>query len=497
MGQIKSRPLLDRLQEYVKNGGSLLFFMGDKINVGFYNETLHRQYGGLFPVLISSRPTDPITLEERIKRKLDDPQPKILFRDPGNPIVAGELAGKNEGLFRYLSVDRYYPALPRSEWNPANEKEKVEEIITLPNRSDVNVYAARAQELARQAVDKTEELAKLDKNFEKYKGPVEAFRGDITRALSKGQDFKTLYFTILELNRLLKDPGEPTKPERPDMTVLWGHPNMGVLRESITNFINSIQYGDPLVVVRPYGRGKVAACMTTAGVKSEWNDWAEGPLSWTYVIFFKKLLRNLNSESADLNRLATAEAGIKLQFDATQFKEAVKFWVRPQPDPEVRKGPPAGEPPDPEKNSETITMRSRKAGDDQFWVLEYNKAQQPGVYTFEFDPTDPRKAKERRSYAFNIDTSSESDLKRASREQLVDYRKGKIEEARAGQLEFGDDIKLFKAKDPDVSESPWLYLLFLIILVVEQALAVHLSFHVNPADSAAPARPARPAPAAA
>jgi hypothetical protein len=31
----------------------------------------------------------------------------------------------------------------------------------------------------------------------------------------------------------------------------------------------------------------------------------------------------------------------------------------------------------------------------------------------------------------------------------------------------------------DLSESPWFYLVFLIILVVEQALAVHLSFHLK------------------
>jgi hypothetical protein len=42
-----------------------------------------------------------------------------------------------------------------------------------------------------------------------------------------------------------------------------------------------------------------------------------------------------------------------------------------------------------------------------------------------------------------------------------------------------------------------LYLLFIIILVFEQALAVHLSFHVNPADAAASSSAARPAPAAA
>ena len=39
----------------------------------------------------------------------------------------------------------------------------------------------------------------------------------------------------------------------------------------------------------------------------------------------------------------------------------------------------------------------------------------------------------------------------------------------------------------DFSESPWLFLILLLVLVSEQALAVHLSFHLkNNEDAAAP-----------
>jgi hypothetical protein len=34
----------------------------------------------------------------------------------------------------------------------------------------------------------------------------------------------------------------------------------------------------------------------------------------------------------------------------------------------------------------------------------------------------------------------------------------------------------------DFSESPWLFLIFLFVLVAEQALAVHLSFHMKAGD---------------
>ena len=49
---------------------------------------------------------------------------------------------------------------------------------------------------------------------------------------------------------------------------------------------------------------------------------------------------------------------------------------------------------------------------------------------------------------------------------------------------------------PDASESPWLYLFFLVILVVEQALAVHLSFHLK-GNEAVPGAIAPPQAAAA
>jgi len=49
---------------------------------------------------------------------------------------------------------------------------------------------------------------------------------------------------------------------------------------------------------------------------------------------------------------------------------------------------------------------------------------------------------------------------------------------------------------PDASESPWVYLFFLLVLVVEQALAVHLSFHLKGKETV-PGATAAQAPAAA
>ena len=51
---------------------------------------------------------------------------------------------------------------------------------------------------------------------------------------------------------------------------------------------------------------------------------------------------------------------------------------------------------------------------------------------------------------------------------------------------YTDDLM---ARPRDLSESPWLYLVILLVLIAEQAMAVRLSFHTRPAEAAAPAGP--------
>ncbi|MCS6850490.1 MAG: hypothetical protein NZ700_04890, partial [Gemmataceae bacterium] len=80
--------------------------------------------------------------------------------------------------------------------------------------------------------------------------------------------------------------------------------------------------------------------------------------------------------------------------------------------------------------------------------------------------------------------AAEGDLRRTSRDELERTAPGAlIQSAESG---FEDDSQ----RQADLSEKPWLYLLFLVTLVAEQALAVHLSFHVKGEAAAPPA--ARP-----
>jgi hypothetical protein len=130
-------------------------------------------------------------------------------------------------------------------------------------------------------------------------------------------------------------------------------------------------------------------------------------------------------------------------------------------------------------------------------LFRYNDARTPGVYEFllnrkDVDPskpdapkgTEPEKARqETLAYAFNIDALAESDLRRASKDDLDSV-------APNVPLHTPEDPTYAAAltdKKSDLSESVWLFLVFLLVLLVEQAMAVRLSYHTRGESKPLPA----------
>jgi hypothetical protein len=105
-------------------------------------------------------------------------------------------------------------------------------------------------------------------------------------------------------------------------------------------------------------------------------------------------------------------------------------------------------------------------------------ARRPGVYRFDLTPRpDPGGATapgESIGVAFNIDTAAEGDLRRASRDELTAAAPGMQLHAPGSGL-----ARVLRARPADLSESPWFFLGLLGLLVGEQALAVHLSYHLR------------------
>jgi hypothetical protein len=491
--QIRSEKALEKLDKFVRDGGSLAYFVGEKVQATFYNDTLFRKYGGLFPVLLAPRPTEPLSDAERDERRRDE-QPKILFREPPRPDEPTAGLYTYRAAFRYLMIDRHWPALPRFQWDP--EGKEVKELIVLPNRRPMDDYKARAQELLNQALERTRELAAEAPAFARYVPAVEKYRRDVINAL--GTPY--LYNLAVALDDLVHDTGSDKEPVRPNMTELWSQGKMAGLRRQLEGFRDQVLYGDPLLVARAHGKGRVVACLTAAGstrnphpeqqppAGTQWNDWGSGsPVQWSYEIFLKDLQRYLTGESDEFNRLVGD--GVSFPLDAARYQPKVEAAFTPQPEAEGRAAPDAAAAagPPPVEKLGTLPLPLK----DNVLTFTFNQSRRPGVYAFTFFPAASGAAEpvpEPHAYAFNVDAAREGDLRRAPAEKLE--RRSNPGDPRAARVSLrspGDSFEQFRNRQPDASESPWLYLLFIVVLTVEQALAVHLSFHLKGNEAAPPA----------
>jgi hypothetical protein len=489
VSRFKSDKTAAKLHDYVQKGGSLAWFVGDKVQADYYNQTLFRKEGGIFPLLLTPRPTEPLTREERDDRLQRDEQPKILFPDRQEPAEGDPVRGLwfQRPIFRYLLIDRYWPAQPRFQWDPENKETR--ELIVLPNRKPMDDYKQRAQELVGQTIEQTRDLATSDAALEKYGPELERARRDVITALGTSY----LGNLVAAIDRLLNDPGSDKEPVRPALKELWAHPKMAALQRLLQEFHDTVLFGDPLVMTRRVGKGKAVACLTAAGTASNWNDWGGGSqASWTYPMFLMDLQRYLTSEGDDLNRIVGES--VMRTFDASRYKPEFKATFEPQPDPDAK------------------DERARRAGTvalgtfplslkDNILTFNWNNSRKPGVYSFEFTPIGTGGVEgqpEAAAYAFNIDSALESNLKRAAKDKLERVRANN--DPKAGKITLrstGDSFERFRNRQPDASESPWLYLFFILVLVVEQAMAVHLSFHLRGGEATPLPAPGQPRPATA
>ena len=262
--------------------------------------------------------------------------------------------------------------------------------------------------------------------------------------------------------------------------------------DRIKGLIDTLRYGDPLVVARSYGKGRIVACLTPAGTSAKWNDWGQGsPISFTYVPFIMDLQQYLSSSTDDINRLVGDKVGFNVE--EAKYKNDVEVEKYLQPDPSA----------DPvedfnvnRKKTSAPTIQMKTVTQNGVNVYDFNvtDTKQAGLYNYKFKQL-PGEVLEERPYAFNVDAENESDLRRATNEKLERPPQGS--DTRRGTLvlrEFGQPPPSAETHKPDASELWWPYLLFLLILVVEQALAVHLSFHLR-GDGGAVRRAPAPAPA--
>ncbi|HMC10433.1 MAG TPA: hypothetical protein VKH44_04050, partial [Pirellulaceae bacterium] len=286
---------------------------------------------------------------------------------------------------------------------------------------------------------------------------------------------KYLWELANALNLLLTDRGDAKDPKKPNLVEFWEQPELKNLRAEVTKFKETVQYGDPLVIGNKFGRGRVVAFLTTAG--RSWNDWPGGsPASVTYPVVMLELHKYLTSVGAD-NDL-TVGTPLDVTLDATRYEPKMHGFYEP----EIVDAPAAGA-----KPAAKLTDLGEQAGSISQGRLSFSftGAREPGVYLFDFFPRAEGQVEakpEQRAFVFNVDTVNEGPLQRASKDDLERSPAG----GKAVTLHGVGSPPVVDQRQTDLSESPWFYLLFLVILVLEQAMAVHLSFHLKGSEAVAP-----------
>jgi hypothetical protein len=496
---------LNNLRDYVARGGSAAFFMGDNVNVKEYNETLFQQTKNdkgqhLFPILIDDkRPMPPLpkTEEEEAKRVREiqeDPQEKILCPNESHAIVKPLMEAR--AALQHLRIDRYFRASPRSTWDPNNAQE-VQQLIVLPNRAAFDDLKGGAMEMVKEAVSLTADVAneeegkpEKDQKYSKFKPVLENYRRDVLVAISPhaegGGD--AYYRLVKALESLLNDPGVKNDPAHPNMPDLWAHPKMRDLGVRIGQLKDRLKFGDPLMVTRPYGNGRVLAFLTTAGSASRpdakaWHEWMSGLAKFTYPILMKEMARYLISQADVRNRTLKPGDDLTLDpLDAARYEGKVRIAYQAQPDAEARDKD-GGKPP---LQTETRDPLPQDSAGQNYTVAQANP--KLGVYTFELFPKDVggRSDPELQAFAFNLDAESEGDLSRAAKEALVPPKQGGNLFSGAGKIGLrspGDaNWDEFKDPPPELSNMLLLFLFIFAVIAAEMAMAVHLSFHLKQSE---------------
>jgi hypothetical protein len=308
------------LENYTKNGGSVVFFIGPKTQSKFFNEKLYRNGEGLFPAPLL-RETQ--LLVDRLEKGSD-----IETSDQG---VFQIFAGERNSYLAGVTVEKYY-SVPKA-WT--------------------------------------------------------------------------------------------TKPD----------PGSHVLAK--------LRNGDPLVVEREFGKGRVVAMLSTAS--PEWNNWSRNPSFIVALLELQSYLGGTNRP--DESRVVGTP--IKLELDAAQYQPKVRLLS-----PGVGEG-----------GSVTHDATVSPAGLN----VTLNETGASGLYELQLATIDNNS--ESRHYAFNVEPD-EGDLAVTSRDHLTD----RLQKVRFN-FRQADDFQVTPRELAGANLSDWILYALIAILVGEQLLAYSASYH--------------------
>lgn len=498
---------LKTLEGFVRNGGSLAFFLGPRTNVASFNERLYQKGQGIFPAPLLVRP-DP---EGRSNSTFIDEEPdkddyfakvRFLKLHAAFPFT-GELA---DTFARFIHVNRYFRVDP--QWKPGDGTEV---LVQLMNRRPLVLYRDQARGLAAELSTVAGEVpeGKLTQHVGKIIASVDdadkkkARKGELISALSGAL-------------------GEPAAVN------FWKDRQHAELQKKLRDFMDILQQGDPLVIesrvaggARP---GRVIAFMTPAAptpVKGKdygWHDLATGDLA---QFFFVPMIIGVQehlaaqARASELTNSALVQVQpIELRLDKDRYHSQVELWYQD----DTTRQPAKVDTVQGEK-VKPLFEPVRQPGDtsrpaEQYdWLVKIKPIKGAGHYRLKFNQVtgavgasdtsvkvdggirlDTSKIPEERPLAFNLDVRQESELLRIGSEQIKEALadglvKGPAKTPLAEATEFVQGKSWFISNALDAqanealqsqswSEYSWVLLLFVGLLILEQYLAMKFSHHV-------------------
>jgi hypothetical protein len=282
------------LEKYVQAGGGVAFFLGPKVDANFYSGRkkekdkivyvddwgLYKNGKGIFPVPIAS----PFHPADRFLEPEVNETEQLLLRDDlfssieKYPIFGPIFPERARSALQDISIKRYF-RVPRAEWK--FDPRETHELLTLRNDTPAKTYAKRVLLLID---EKLKPLANAVA-FKKFRPLLERFERQLVNLVSPFADRSAAYLARA-LEMMLLDLDDLWKSD--DAKVRALHVELVRLRLETRN-------GDPLVVVKTFGKGRVLAVMTTAG--KEWNNWGGGsPGVFTYAPFIYESLLYLTGK---------------------------------------------------------------------------------------------------------------------------------------------------------------------------------------------------------
>ena len=495
-----TKPAREALEKYTQSGGGVGFFLGPNVKPSEYNKELYRDGTGLFPVPLPEAPSKELTAEEVEKKKFSIFQKKILLRDPAmrfHPALEGIYINKSgqfdpkeaeqlEKFYRFVTIKRYWPVKRIGKWR---QDKSISELYCMPNEEPISNFEGQSLAAADKLPVKEEDSAKFTKVLEDLQSKIKSSarqQGDLS-------DLAALF------DRLLSDQTAEGDPEEALLREFWSSPKVADLKAEFTRLRDAMKFGDPLYMAKQFGRGRVSVMFTTSG--EAWNDWpSEKPGSASFSPVIQELTKYLSGGGTDENRSCGDVVQLKLDIENYAAKARYAFVSHDGKPGGGRQSPGTNVDPAPlkvsekddaldvEKSDEIIIEKEgdkdvEKTVSREVLVAKIRDTKKPGIHLFELtqqranpnNPSEKIEVKEYRAVPVNIDAVHEGELLRASTDDIAQQSPG-VEIHAPDETDWIDKLK---NKKTDLTELGWLFLVFMLVLLMEQAMAVRLSYNAN------------------